>query len=162
MVVILPMLYIIILCFVHFHNYLLDRIIVLFLRRKIPTYSLTQGWRCVTVSLTGEAVKTYFCRAHLLSNILCILFALFFTRGSNHYFAYSTKILYSKIKLTNGHRGLGEKWSFDLGKKTLISSCCCCIWMHPISTQFSTSVESSVVSVTKTSRNITMLTHPLC
>lgn len=91
----------------------------------------------------------------------------FFTRGLNNYFAYSpTKILYSKVKPTNGHTGSGDKWSFDPEKNLLLSSCCCCIWMHLICPQFSTSVESPVVSVTKTSRNITihttfLLKHPL-
>lgn len=110
------MLYIIIPYFVHFHNYLLAKIIVLFIRCEIPKYSLTQGRRYTSVSLTGEAVKIYFCRAPLPSDILRIFFAFSFTRGLNNYFAYSpTKILYSKVKTnkrTHWLRGQMKLWSW--------------------------------------------------
>lgn len=156
--VVLSILYIIIPYFVHSHNYLLDRIIFLFLRYEIPKYCPTQSWRCVTVSLTGEVVKTYFCRAHLPSDILCIFFPFLFTRGSNNYFAYSpTKILYSKVKLTNGCPGSGDKWSFGPEKKIIINKQLLLLQLNAVFV-----FNSQPVSATKTSMNVTMLTQPLC
>lgn len=81
--------------------------------------------------------------------------------NSNNYFAYSpTRILYDKVKLTNGHACLGDKRSLDPAKISFSKQL---LLLHMNASHLysvSISVESSVVSVSKTSRNITILTLP--
>lgn len=139
----LSMLYIIIPYFVHFHNYLLYKILVLLQRSVIPNYSLTHRDKAEDLLVLGLLVnqsRLIFVELCCRQTQLCIFFTFFFFRGrcyifnSNKYFTLSPiRILCSKVKLNKWTcllRGQMKLWS----RKTspLVSSCCCCTWTHLI------------------------------